>query len=143
MIFPLLTFAFIKKDWSMERKAQHLINQCYKSCREGNYSIDDLYTAVTYCSYISRFSICNIAKLWNNYCEMLISSNLIANISTENIISLLEVAKDTEDFAQISYLLKARLIQILRNRAKENDVLAQIHLRIILTDCKYQIAEAG
>ncbi|MDE5877675.1 MAG: hypothetical protein K2H47_09315, partial [Muribaculaceae bacterium] len=141
IILPLLTWSLITQNPSLERKAQRLINQCYRACKQGTSTIEDLYTAVIYCSYIPRFSICNIAKLWNSHCEMLISSNLSANIPTESIIALLEVAKHTEDFAPISYFLKNKLIEILKERS-DSDMIARIYFRIMSADYKYQFAAA-
>lgn len=83
-----------------------------------------------------------MAMLWNNCYDKIISSNVVVQLFTERIISLIEVPTSIEDSAQILYSLKIRLVEVLRRRAKENDIMAQIYLRNMSAVCKDQMATA-
>lgn len=56
MVLPLLTSAISTGDWPLQRRAQRIINRCYRACLAGHPSPADRHTATTFSSYIPRFN---------------------------------------------------------------------------------------
>lgn len=100
-VIPLLTLATINGDDTATRKAQRIINRCYKACLEAP-TIDALHTAVTCCDYVRRFSPRKMADAWNRLC-----TTVNGQCSTIQIIRLLEIADELPPFAHESKTLTA------------------------------------
>lgn len=104
----------------MERKAQRIINRCYRSAFDGGADLDKriefLHVAVTCCDYVSRFSVRKAAATWNELSSMALSSENI--LTPKQIFQLLEIAKECEDYAPIRAELKNKLLQILEKMAQ-------------------------
>lgn len=116
----LLTLHIINKDRSLERKAQRIINRCYKSAMDGEADlgkrIESLHTAVTCCDYVSRFSVCKSAATWNELGSQALSQD--KELTPMQTFRLLEIAKECEDYANISMETKDRLKEMLSDIAR-------------------------
>lgn len=110
---PLLTLALIQKDQSLERKAQCIINRCYRTCLT-NPTVSELHTAVMCSDYVTRFSVRKMAAAWHTLCESVLTSGVIP--STSDIIKLLETAEELAPYTQISTELHSTLIQVIETR---------------------------
>ncbi len=64
MVIPLLTMAYINNDWSLERKAQRIINRSYRDCIAGNGTLGTFYIAASCSSYVTRYSHRRLSSLW-------------------------------------------------------------------------------
>lgn len=100
-VIPLLTLATINGDDTATRKAQRIINRCYRACLEAP-TVDALHTAVTCCDYVSRFSPRKMADAWNRLC-----TTVNGQCSTTQIIRLLEIADELPPLAHESKTLTA------------------------------------
>lgn len=120
----MLTLQPINKDQSLERKAQRIINHCYKSAFDESENlgvrIENLYTAVTCCDYVTRFSIRKVAALWNELTFQVLATN--TNLTPRQVFQLIEIAKECEQYADIHVELQSRLHQML-NGTVQNDSL--------------------
>lgn len=56
MVLPLLTSAIATRDWPLQRRAQRIINRCYRACLAGTPTPADILTATTFSSFIPRFN---------------------------------------------------------------------------------------
>lgn len=120
LVPALLTLQIITKDPSLERKAQRIINGCYKTAMDSEADLDRrvecLYTAITYCDYVSRFSVRKAAATWNELSTLALSSD--KSLTPKQTFQLLEIAKECEDYAPIRAELKNKLLQILEKMAQ-------------------------
>lgn len=123
MVLPMLTLAFIDKNWKLQRRAQRIINRCYLECKEGRGDSESLCTSVNYNSYVTRFSTRKIAAAWCGITDSL-KGNLDA-LSVVTIIRLLTVAKHIEEFLRLPVSLKQPLLDQLAKKAKESGFPAQ------------------
>ncbi|MDE5877720.1 MAG: hypothetical protein K2H47_09545 [Muribaculaceae bacterium] len=95
LVLPLLTLHLHTGKSTLEQEAIRIINRCYreavKSAAQINTlgsqtdsatpelhtdfsnTIDALYIAVTYCTYVRDYDVCKIASCWNNLCSCLFS----------------------------------------------------------------------
>lgn len=117
---PLLTLHIITKDQTLERKAQRIINRCYRSVFDGGIDlgkrIENLHTAVTCCDYVSRFSVRKAVTAWNELSSLALSSE---NTLTPNqTFQLLEIAKECEEYASICVESQNRLRQVLERMSQ-------------------------
>lgn len=128
MVMPLLTLAMIKDDLTLEMRAQHIINRCYKRCVSGLCTVNDIFTAVTYSAYVTRFSVRKIAACWNVYCNNVVAT-MDKDVPTCHLFQLIESANEIGEFASIETTLKERLIEILAERFYNGDTVAGIYLR--------------
>ena len=76
MVLPLLTAYQETGNASYKRKAQRIINRCYKAVtsEEAEFEsstdfIDSLYIAVKCCEYVNRFSAKKIRAAWEMFCK--------------------------------------------------------------------------
>lgn len=130
MILPLLTFSQMTKDWSYQRKAQRIINRCYRNCME---SLDDIEAAIKnvhvsaiYCTYVTRFSIRKLAARWNELCGTIISSG--TRLKPEQVIMLLDAEREIRDYAPVSPELSGALLENLEGFAQGGDLTAELFL---------------
>lgn len=127
-VLPLLTLAMIRSDWSLQRKAQRIINRCYKACQTAP-TVECLYIAVTGCDYVTRFSIRKIASAWHTLCQHQFSPET-TNPDTAQLIRLLEVSDQLAPYADISHEARALLIERINEQARQGNLLAQICLKL-------------
>ncbi len=120
----LLTLQLINKDTSLERKAQRLINRCYKSAFDEHEDtatkIANLHTAVMCCDYVSRFSVRKVAKLWSELVAQALSSAL--PLTPRQTFQLLEIANKCEPYVNISAESKTKL-QLLLDSMTQPDCI--------------------
>ena len=120
LALPLLTLQIITKDQALERKAQRIINRCYRSAFDGGIylgkRIEYLHTAVTCCDYVSRFSVRKVASTWNELCSLALSSEKA--LTPKQTFQLLEIAKECEDYASICAESKYRLRRFLEKMSQ-------------------------
>lgn len=128
MVMPLLTLAMIKDDLTLERRAQHIINRCYKRSVSGLCTVDDIFTAATYSTYVTRFSVRKIAACWNVYCNN-VAETMGKDFLSCHLFRLIESANEIGEFASIEIALKKRLIEMLAKRVSNGDTVAGIYLR--------------
>ena len=76
MVLPLLTAYQETQDAAYKRKAQRIINHCYKAvtAEEPAYDtpndfINNMYIAVKCADYVTRFSRRKVEKVWKNFCK--------------------------------------------------------------------------
>lgn len=127
-VFPLLTLAMIRREWSLQRKAQQIINRCYKACLTSP-TVECLYLAVTGCDYVSRFSVRKTASAWNTLCQALLSAEM-PEPDTTQLIRLLEVSDNLAPYADISHEARALLIERINEQARQGNLPAQICLQL-------------
>ena len=128
MVMPLLTLAMIKDDLTLERRAQHIINQCYKRCVSGLCTVDDIFAAITYSTYVTRFSVRKVTACWNVYCNNVVAP-MYKDILSCHLFRLIESANEIGEFTSIEIALKERLIEMLAKRVSNGDTVAGIYLR--------------
>ncbi len=133
LVMPLLTLHLINGNRSLERKAQRIINRCYKSALgeapDLRQLIDNLHTAVTCCEYVTRFSVRKAAAQWNRICDCNMSSG--DTLTSKQIFQLSEIAYELEDFARISRESKSRLKDLLKQKAHTGDVEALAYTQFV------------
>lgn len=129
----MLTLDMVNCDTSFERKAQRIINHCYKRAFADDAKIDEqiygLHVAVTCCDYVTRFSVRKTAALWNKVSSRILSSGIV--LTSKKIFQLLEIAKELEGFAPIETKSKEALKQLLEELAKSDFPEAKAYNRII------------
>lgn len=133
-VLPMLTLALLRKDQSLERKAQRIINRCYKECL-ATPTIATLYTSIKCSDYVTRFSLCKMSSVWSTLCESL----LTIEARTSDLVKLLETAHELAPYTQISTELLSALTQLLDNRASHRDLEAEVTLQALPTkrmNCK-------
>lgn len=113
----MLVLEMINGDSSLIRKAQRIINRCYRSAFDSDEDlgkrIESLYTAVTYCDYVTRFSVRKVAALWNDLTHKALSTDTA--LTPSQIFRLVYIAGECEDFADISAESKERLKHMLKD----------------------------
>ncbi|MDE6095208.1 MAG: hypothetical protein K2G52_03370 [Muribaculaceae bacterium] len=128
----MLTLQIINGDSSLERRAQRIINRCYKSTFDDSVNlgerIENLHTAVMCCDYVTRFSVRKAASLWNLLSVQALSS--CVGLKSRHIFQLLEIARECEDFARISDKSKSKLRQMLDEMAKADSPESKAYSRI-------------
>jgi len=133
LVMPLLTLHLINGNRSLERKAQRIINRCYKSALgeapDLRQLIDNLHTAVTCCEYVTRFSVRKAAALWNRICDCNMSSG--DTLTSKQIFKLSEIAYELEDYTQILYESKCHLRDLLKQKAHKDDIEASAYSQFI------------
>lgn len=149
LVLPLLTLHLQNGSPKLEREAIRIVNRCYRSALalEGDIAtlVDDLYTAVTCCDYVSRFNVKKVGKSWNDLATRLIAStsalvitktelhSSTGAVDTAILICLLKIASEIEDYTQISVEQKATLTEMLERCVALNDIEAQAYLKSIPT----------
>lgn len=122
LALAMLTLQLINKDAALERKAQRIINRCYKSAfdESGDLEerIENLHLAVMCCDYVSRFSVRKVAKLWNELSAQVLSSG--QQLTPSHIFQLLEIAKECEGFADMDDQSKDGLRVVLEEMAQSD-----------------------
>ncbi|MDE5725310.1 MAG: hypothetical protein K2I12_04785, partial [Duncaniella sp.] len=119
MVIPMLTLEMLDSDYSLGVKARKIVNRCYNNCLAGEYTLDELYTAVVCSTYVTRFSPRRMALCWNSFCD-----GINDGLSSLQICRLLESAMEMEDFVTINQAIKQRLLLLLSLKAKSCDPLA-------------------
>lgn len=129
----MLTLQLMSGDDSLIRKASRIINRCYKSAFEENADlgrrIENLHTAVTCCDYVSRFSVCKAAALWNELCGKALSTD--TKLSSRHIFLMLDTAKECEGYAHISVESKDRLKRMLDETANTGSIESKAYNMIV------------
>lgn len=119
-VTAMLTLLKISKDMSLERRAQRLINRCYRSVFDGGADlgerIDNLHTAVTCCDYVHRFSVRKSATVWNELSAQALSAE--EGLTAGHTYRLLEIAEECEGYAPICTESKDRLKRLLDDMAQ-------------------------
>lgn len=119
-VTAMLTLLKISKDMSLERRAQKLINRCYRSAFEDSADlgerIDNLHTAVTCCDYVPRFSVRKAATGWNELSAQALSAE--EGLTAGQTYRLLEIAEECEGYAPICAESKDRLKRLLDDMAQ-------------------------
>ena len=120
LALAILTLHIINGNSSLERKAQRIINRCYKSAfnREEDLGkrIECLHIAVTCCDYVTKFSIRKAATLWNELSLQALSSDI--KLTPKQIFQLLEIAKGCKAHTDTSIDAIDALKQMLSDMAK-------------------------
>lgn len=133
LAIPLLTLHLVSGNRAFERKAQRIINRCYRSALNETLGlsqmIDNLHTAVACCEYITRFSVRKTAAIWNRICDCNMSTE--DTLTSKQIFQLLEIAHELEDYAQISSESKNHLKELLGQRASSGDIEASAYSQFI------------
>ena len=115
LALAMLTLHIINGDSSLERKAQRIINRCYKSAfnREEDLGkrIECLHIAVTCCDYVTKFSVRKAAALWNELSSQTLSTD--KNTSPKQIAQLLDIAKECKGSTTLCAELKDKLLLLL------------------------------
>lgn len=74
MVIPMLTLALVNKDRTLERRAQRIINRCYRACLAAPaytpQAIDRFYIAATCSSYVTRFSPRKLSAAWTAFTSL-------------------------------------------------------------------------
>lgn len=129
----MLTLDMVNRDMAFERKAQRIINCCYKCTFADDANIDGqieyMHTAVTCCDYVTRFSVRKAAALWNEISNRIFSSGVV--LAPRKIFQMLEAAKDLESCVSIETKSKETLKQMLENLEKSDFSEAKAYNRII------------
>ena len=131
----MLTLQSTNGDSTLEREAQRIINRCYKSAFDESAQlserIENLHTAVTSCDYVTRFSIRKAATLWNDLVVTSTTSGIC--LTPKQIFQLLEVAKECEAYAPISFEAQDQLKRQLSQIAHSASIVAKAYDRLIGT----------
>jgi hypothetical protein len=125
-VLPMLTQSAIRNDESLERKAQRIVNRCYKSCLTAP-TVDMLYVAVLCSDYVNRYSVRKMASVWTHLCESVLDSE--TDVPTSQLVMLLETSEEIAPYADLSDELSTRLTQTLETRARHGDLEAASTLR--------------
>lgn len=129
----MLTLQLLNDDDSLIRKAKRIINRCHKSAFEERADlgvrIENLYTAVTCCDYVSRFNVRKAAALWDKLSDKVLSTR--TELSLRHIFLMLEIAKECEDYAHISGESKNRLRQMFDEMANTGSIESKAYNMIV------------
>ncbi len=125
-VLPMLTLSAIRNDESLERKAQRIVNRCYKACLTAP-TVDMLYVAVLCSDYVTRYSVRKMASAWNLLSESVLNSE--ADAPTSQLAMLLQISEEIAPYAKISTELSTRLTQTLETRSRCGDLEAASILR--------------
>lgn len=123
-VMPMLTLELITGDRTLSRKAQRIINRCYKACQE-KPAVDEIYTAIVCCEYVSRFSARKMVAVLNDFIKNKLTETL--SLTTTQISRLLEAASELAPYAKTSEAAKTALLDILAERSKEHDLEARAY----------------
>ncbi len=128
----MLTLQIINGDSSLERRAQRIINRCYKSAFDDSANlgerIENLHTAVMCCDYVTRFSVRKAAALWNLLSVQALSSCI--GLKSRHLFQLLEIARECGGYAHISDKPKDKLKQMLDEMASADSPESKAYSRI-------------
>lgn len=132
-VMPMLTLELITGDRTLSRKAQRIINRCYKACL-AKPSVDEVYTAIICCEYVSRFSARKMVAVLNDFIKNKLTETL--SLTTTQISRLLAAVYELMHYAKMSDAPKTTLLNILAERSKEHDLeaLAYCELYEALTE---------
>lgn len=132
-VMPMLTLELITGDRTLSRKAQRIINRCYRACL-AKPSVDEIYTAITCCEYVSRFSPRKMVAVLNDFIKNKLTETL--SLTTTQISRLLAAVYELMHYAKMSDAPKTALLNILAERSKEHDLeaLAYCELYEALTE---------
>ena len=125
-VLPMLTQSAIRNDEFLERKAQRIVNRCYKACLTAP-TTEMLYVAVLCSDYVSRYSVHRMATAWNHLCELALNPETDA--PTSQLVRLLEISEEIAPYADLSTELSTRQKQTLKTRARHRDLEAASTLR--------------
>ena len=126
-VMPMLTLELITGDRTLSRKAQRIINRCYKACQE-KPSVDEIYTAIVCCEYVSRFSARKMVAVLNDFIKNKLTETL--SLTTTQISRLLEAASELAPYAKTSEAAKTALLNILAERSKQQDLEARAYCEL-------------
>lgn len=126
-VMPMLTLELITGDRTLSRKAQRIINRCYKACQE-KPAVDEIYTAIVCCEYVSRFSARKMVAVLNDFIKNKLTETL--SLTTTQISRLLEAASELAPYAKTSEAAKTALLDILAERSKEHDLEARAYCEL-------------
>jgi len=126
-VMPMLTLELITGDGTLSRKAQRIINRCYKACQE-KPSVDEIYTAIVCCEYVSRFSARKMVAVLNDFIKNKLTETL--SLTTTQISRLLEAASELAPYAKTSEAAKTALLDILAERSKQQDLEARAYCEL-------------
>lgn len=126
-VMPMLTLELITGDGTLSRKAQRIINRCYKVCQE-KPAVDEIYTAIVCCEYVSRFSARKMVAILNDFIKNKLTETL--SLTTTQISRLLEAASELAPYAKTSEAAKTALLNILAERSKEHDLEARAYYEL-------------
>lgn len=133
LAIPLLTLHLVSGNRAFERKAQRIINRCYRSALNETLGlsqlIDNLHTAVTCCEYVTRFSVRKTAAIWNRISDCNMSTE--DTLTSKQIFQLLEIAHELEGYAHISSDSKSHLRDLLKQKAHKDDIKASAYSQFI------------
>lgn len=128
----MLTLQIINGDSSLERRAQRIINRCYKSAFDDSVNvgerIENLHTAVMCSDYVTRFSVRKAAALWNLLSIQALPS--CVGLKSKHLFQLLEIAKECGGYAHISDKPKDKLKQMLDEMASADSPESKAYSRI-------------
>lgn len=129
----MLTLQLLNGGDSLIRKAQRIINRCYKSAfnesADLGVRIENLHTAVTCCDYVSRFSVRKAAALWNKLSGKALSTD--TKLSSRHIFLMLDTAKECEDYAPVPVEPKNRLKRMLNEHEKTGSIESKAYNMIV------------
>lgn len=129
----MLTLQLLNGGDSLIRKAQRIINRCYKSAfnesADLGVRIENLHTAVTCCDYVSRFSVRKAAALWNKLSGKALSTD--TKLSSRHIFLMLDTAKECEDYAPVPVESKNRLKRMLNEHEKTGSIESKAYNMIV------------
>lgn len=130
--FAMLTLQMLNGDTSLIDKARRIINRCYKSAFEADADlgerVEKLHAAVTSCDYVSRFSVRKVAAVWHELVSRVLSS--CVGFTSKHMFQLLEIARECEEYADISDELRNRIKQMLEEKAKTDSTESNAYARI-------------
>lgn len=126
-VMPMLTLELITGDRTLSRKAQRIINRCYKACQD-KPSVEEIYTAITCCEYVSGFSAGKMVSVLNDFIKNRLSET--PSLTTTQISRLLEAASELAPYAKTSEAAKTALLNILAERSKEHDLEARAYCEL-------------
>lgn len=126
-VMPMLTLELITGDRTLSRKAQRIINRCYKACQD-NPSVEEIYTAITCCEYVSGFSAGKMVSVLNDFIKNRLSET--PSLTTTQISRLLEAASELAPYVKTSEAAKTALLNILAERSKEHDLEARAYCEL-------------
>lgn len=133
LVPAMLTLQMLNSDTSLTSKARRIVNRCYKSafddCADLGERIENLHTAVTYCDYVSRFSVRKASFVWNELSDKVLTFGF--KFSSKNIFQLLEIAKECDACSLISSKLKKRIRQELEKKANTGFLDSKAYNKIV------------
>lgn len=131
----MLTLQLLNGDNSLIRKAERIINRCWKSASEDDADpgtrIECLHTAVMCRDYVTRYSVRKAVDLWNGLSGKALSAD--AGLFSRHIFLMLEMAGECVDCPDISGASVERLGQMLDLMANTGSPESTAYSRICRT----------